>query len=58
MRGNRNIENHTHLKKIAYGIKHEIVFFFFRRFLVETNSWDTGVQGEPAATCSIIILTR
>lgn len=32
MRGNRNIENHTHLKKIAYGIKHEIVFFFFVDF--------------------------
>lgn len=43
IRGNRNIENHTHLKKIAYEVKskHEIVFFF-SRFLVETNSWDYG----------------
>lgn len=52
----RNIENHTRLEKIAYEVKSKLSFF--RRFLAETNSRDTGVQGEPAATCSIIILTR
>lgn len=56
VRGNRNIENHTRLEKIAYEVKSKLSFF--RRFLAEMNSRDTGVQGEPAATCSIIILTR